>query len=427
MYPQRLIIEPTTRCNFTCEMCVKQSEGCRILEGDLEPAVFQSLLPLLPRLTTLIFTGIGEPLLYQDLESCLETASRLMPEKSTKGFQTNGKLLTPQRAVSLLKAGANKICISMDAGSPDLFNRVRQGGNFLDVTQAFQALADAAIQVPEATLSTGIEFVLMKKNMEELPRVVEWAGKQGIDFMLVTHLTAYEKAMEPEMAHMDNSEKSLALFDRFQKMARTRDLDLNLHNQILWKFYKSEPEMEICRRVQDLKDQAMREGVYINLFHLMDEDPAYYDRIKGLFEKNETLADQYGLDLTLPRIRPKTDRYCPFVEEKTLFVTWEGKVSPCYFLWHQYQVMRMGYKKSVTPVFFGNVLDQDPLSIWTRQDYKAFRNKVKAYDYPNCHSWCETRCDYVLNAPFYQDCFINDVPCGDCHWNLGFLNCLTRS
>ncbi len=310
MYPQKLIIEPTTRCNFKCEMCVKQSQGCQIKEGDLGLDVFESLAPLLPQVNTIIFTGIGEPLLYKGLESCLEMAKHKMPENSIQGFQTNGKLLTPNRAISLLKAGLNKICISVDATGPGLFDHVRQGGSFLDIETAFDALADAKARIPQAKLKTGIEFVLMKKNMDELPRVIKWAA-------------------------------------------------------------------------------------------------------------------QYGIDLILPEIRPKTQRHCPFVEDETMFVTWEGKVSPCYFLWHKYQVMRIGYTKSVTPVFFGNVLEQNPLDIWNSHEFIDFRNKVKAYDYPNCHAWCEIRCDYVLDEPFYQDCFINNIPCCDCHWNLGFLNCLT--
>ncbi|OQY53349.1 MAG: hypothetical protein B6230_00570 [Desulfobacteraceae bacterium 4572_89] len=425
MYPKKLIIEPTTRCNFKCEMCVKQSQGCQIKEGDLGFDVFESLDPLLPQANTIIFTGIGEPLLYKDLELCLETARSKMPGKTIRGFQTNGKLLTPDRAMALLKAGLNKICISVDATGPSLFNTVRQGGCFLDIEKALQSLAHASAQFPGAGLEIGIEFVLMKKNMDELPRVIEWAGRQGLDFILVTHLTAYEKEMEKEIAYMDNSETSLALFENFKKVAQRKNLDLSQYSKIPLKFYKSETDREIYNLVQELKDQALKEGVYINMFHLMNEDPVYFQQIKEIFYRSQTLAVQYGIDLTLPEIRPKTKRHCPFVEEDAMFVTWEGKVSPCYFLWHEYQVMRIGYNKSVTPVFFGNVLEQHPFDIWNSHEFMDFRNNVKAYDYPNCHSWCEIRCDYVLDQPFYQDCFINNIPCGDCHWNLGFLNCLT--
>ncbi|MCP4719003.1 MAG: radical SAM/SPASM family putative metalloenzyme maturase, partial [Desulfobacteraceae bacterium] len=419
MYPKKIVIEPTTRCNFKCEMCVKQSNGCKIKEGDLGLAVLEAVSPWLPHANSIIFTGIGEPLLYKDLETCLATARQKMPEKSTRGFQTNGKLLTKSRALSLLKAGLNKICISVDATGPGLFDTVRQGGSFLDIGAAFKALSYASDQVPGAKLQIGIEFVLMKKNMDELPRVIKWAGQQGLDFMLVTHLTAYERQMENQIAYMDNSTKSLALFKRFQKRAEKENLDLTQYDKILWKYYKSETDKRVYGIIQELKDQALKEGVYVNLFHLMDEDPVYYNRISTIFDESLGLAARYGVDLTLPEIRPKTDRYCPFVEEDTLFVTWEGEVAPCYFLWHPYHVMRMGYTKTVNPVFFGNVLKQNPADIWSGKEFTDFRDKVKAYDYPNCHSWCETRCDYVLDDPFYQDCFINDIPCCDCHWNLG--------
>jgi putative metalloenzyme radical SAM/SPASM domain maturase len=313
----------------------------------------------------------------------------------------------------------------VDAAGPGLFDRVRQGGSFLDIEAAFEALSHAKAQIPEANLKTGIEFVLMKKNLDELPRVVQWAGDKQLDFMLVTHLTAYERGMEDQVAYMNNSKEGLALFDRFQKKANQENLDLMNYKQNMWKHDRSDQENRVVRLVRELKEQAPKEGVYINLFHLMDEDQAYYAKVQEIFDRSLALADQSKLNLTLPGIRPKTDRHCPFVEEDTLFVDWEGTVSPCYFLWHTYQVMRMGHAKHVNQVSFGNLLEQDLLSVWQGKEYTDFRNKVKQYDYPNCHAWCETRCDYVLEGPFYQDCFINDIPCCDCHWNLGFLNCLT--
>lgn len=424
MTPKKIIIEPTTRCNFKCEMCVKQSLGCRIREGDMDSGVFDSLVPLLDQVTTLIFTGIGEPLLHGKLENWLTRARDKMPKDSTRGFQTNGKLLTRARALSLVRAGLNKICISVDASDPELFNTLRSGGSLTDVESGLVALEWAKKAIPDSGLKIGIEFVLMKKNMDQLPHVVAWAGEKHLDFMLVTHVTAYEKQMEKEQAFMDNSHEGLALFKAFQKKAAQKDIDLNQYNKILWKFYKTKTDEDIYTLVQDLKTAALEKDLYINLFHLLDEDAGYYKKVHTLFEEARQTAEQFNLDLTLPAIRPKTDRYCPFVEEDAMFVTWEGQVSPCYFLWHGYTTMRAGYIKTVNPVFFGNVKETDPKSIWTGEDYAGFRTKVKNYDYPNCHAWCETRCDYVLDDPFYQDCFINDIPCCDCQWNLGFLNCM---
>ncbi|MCG8615159.1 MAG: radical SAM protein, partial [Desulfobacterales bacterium] len=200
MNPRKLIIEPTTRCNFSCRMCVKQSGGARIPEGDMDDAVFEALKPLFPHLESVIFTGIGAPLLCETLESRIAEAKAAMPEDAIRGFQTNGKLMTEARAVSLVKAGLNRVCVSVDASDPFLFNTLRSGGSLGDVEAALSALNRARDIVADSGLTIGIEFVLMKKNMDQLPRVADWAGKQGVDFILVTHLTAYHREIEQEQA-----------------------------------------------------------------------------------------------------------------------------------------------------------------------------------------------------------------------------------
>jgi len=424
-YPDKLIIEPTTRCNFKCEMCVKQSQGCEIAEGDLDASVFLKCENLIARASTVIFTGIGEPLLHRGLESYLSSARKIMPEKTIRGFQTNGKLLTSRRAELLIKAGMNKICISVDSVLPGRFDLVRQGGMLSDVETAFDSLKSAIKNMPGENIDVGIEFVLMKKNMHELPQVVEWAAKKGVNFIIVTHLSAYEKGLEKEIVYMNNSYEALELFKSYQDKAIEKGLDIRNYDKARWKFGKSQREIAVYDLVAQFKQEALNKDLYVNMFHLLSEKSWEYDKIRENFNLAESKAKQTGIDLSLPQIRPKTERYCPFVEEKTMFVAWDGNVSPCYFLWHKYTAIRMGYAKQVTPVFFGNVHETPAEQSWQGEEFTSFREKVMQYDYPNCHAWCETRCDYVLEEPFYQDCYINDIPCCDCFWGLGLLNCLT--
>ena len=423
--PEKLILEPTTRCNFKCDMCVKQSQGCEIVEGDLDKEVFSRCESLFPTVKSVIFTGIGEPLLNDNLDAYISRAKDLMPKKSIRGFQTNGKLLTRKRAISLFKAGINKICISVDTIRPGLFDAVRNGGMLSDICQAFESVNYARKRFPQTDVKIGIEFVLMKKNMEELPLLVEWAGERQVDFIIVTHVVAYEKHIEKEIAFLNNSHEALILFESFKQKTQIKEINLAQYYQALLKVNKSKKDIEIYKMVEGLKKEALKQDLYINFLHILSEQPGEYDQIHTVFEAAATMAQKLGIDLVLPSIRPKTSRECCFIEEGSMFVSWDGNVSPCYFLWHKYAVMRAGYVKHVTPVFFGNVLDTSLEDIWNKDDFKKFRTQVKQYDYPNCHAWCETRCDYVLDEPFYQDCYINDIPCCDCHWNLGLLNCLS--
>src|SRR5574342_1362767 len=92
-HPSKLFVETTTRCNMKCQMCVKQTMGSGLVEGDLSLSTFEAIEPALPNAEALILNGIGEPLLHPDLEGFIRRAKGLMPDGSWVGFQTNGLLL----------------------------------------------------------------------------------------------------------------------------------------------------------------------------------------------------------------------------------------------------------------------------------------------------------------------------------------------
>ena len=427
--PRKLIVEPTTRCNFQCRMCVKQSAGARIEEGDLSSRILDQCLEVMPGLDSLVFTGIGEPLLHEDIETFAAQARSRMPNGSRIGFQTNGKLLNRERSLSLFDSGVNTICVSVDSIEPALFNDIRTSNGFFDVNPVIESLgrnrAEVTAKKTGGDIRLGVEFVVMKQNLDQLPGLVRWAAQHQLDFIIVSHVVAYGKAFQDQAVFLNNSYESMAWFEIYRKKAEAAGMDLQEYSRMLWKYHKTEQETELYRLMDEFKRAAQDQGVYINPVHLFSEKKGAYDAVRTRFDHAEQLARQYGIELTLPRIRPKTNRRCDFIEEGAVFVTWDGQVSPCYFLWHQYEVMRAGNIKQVSPLFFGDLHQGTLGQIWQQRDYAEFRQKVIAYDYPNCHAWCDTRCDYVLQAPFYQDCYINDIPCCDCYWSLGLLNCLT--
>jgi len=146
-YPSRLFVEITTRCNLRCRMCVKQTSGNCIVEGDMSPDIFATLEPAFPHIEALILNGIGEPLLHRGLETFIRRARALMPVDAWIGFQSNGLLLDQARAVSLVEAGLDRICLSMDSVSPETFRKIREGGEVRDLESALAALRFARQEV----------------------------------------------------------------------------------------------------------------------------------------------------------------------------------------------------------------------------------------------------------------------------------------
>lgn len=124
----KLFVEVTTYCNLQCGMCVKQNGNGGILEGTMSPETFERLAPAFPHLDSLVLNGIGEPLLHPHLETFISRARSLLPENAWVGFQSNGMALTDERAVSLVDAGLDRICVSLDTVSDDSFRSIRRGG-----------------------------------------------------------------------------------------------------------------------------------------------------------------------------------------------------------------------------------------------------------------------------------------------------------
>lgn len=423
-HPTKLFVETTTRCNLSCFMCVKQADGCGISEGDLAPATFAALEPVLPTAEALILNGIGEPLLHPGLEDFIAAAKRLMPAGSWVGFQSNGMLLDDARALSLLSAGLDKICLSLDAFSPSTYRRIREGGQLLAVEHAFAAIARAKAALKNDTFQLGIEFVVMPSNMQELPAVLSWAAAHGTAFAIVTHALPYVETEAANLTYETCSAEAIGMFRKWQGIAAAEDADLYLYPRIIWKFSKTDEDLKVIGFIERMKADAEQNGIYLDLKKLFALDLAHIERTAQVFIDARQTAEACGIDLKLPELLLKEARRCDFVEEGGMFVSWDGEVFPCYFLWHHYHCFASGWRQTVKPRSFGNLAEHSALEIWNTGAFKAFRENVIRYDYPYCASCSLAPCDYVQTDHFEQDCHINAEPCGSCLWCMGIFQCL---
>ena len=147
------------------------------MTGNLLLPSFEALEPAFPHLDALILSGVGEPLLAGGLEDLVRRARTRMPEKSRIGLQTNGLLMTVATAVSLINAGLDQICISIDAVTPEKFRELRVGEEIESVENAFRSLKKAMELCGRPDVRIGVEFVVMRSNLAELPGVVRWARR----------------------------------------------------------------------------------------------------------------------------------------------------------------------------------------------------------------------------------------------------------
>ena len=420
-HPSKLFVEVTTRCNLHCAMCVKEVQG--LAQGDMSRETFDALAPAFPHLDALVLNGIGEPLLHRGLESFVEAAKRAMPDHGWVGFQTNGQLLGPARARSLAAAGIDRICLSADAVSPELFRTLRAGGRQDAVEAAAEAL-DAAGRERGRRIAVGVEFVAMRDNLRQLPDLVRWAARHHVGFVLVSHMLPYARELASAAAFDVSTDRARELLQAWSRRAAEDGVDLRRYFDVFMRFRPSADDQRVIEWVRRMVADAWEQGVSLHVGKLLASDDGLLARVRAVFDEAEEVARAEGVELRLPAAVPTRSRRCDFVEEGAAFASWNGDLHPCYFLWHGYSCYVAGAAQQVRPRTFGNAAD-GLLAAWGGDAWRRFREGVLRYDYPFCHDCNHALCDFVSGAEeFTQDCHMGTVPCGACLWPTGLFQCL---
>jgi putative metalloenzyme radical SAM/SPASM domain maturase len=405
-------------------MCVKQTTENNIIDGDLSMNTFRRLISAFPHLNALVLTGIGEPLLHPDLEKFIVLAKKHLAPNSWVGFQTNGYLLNRRRAKSVINAGVDRICFSVDATSSDLCRKLRVDRSAAKIEDTFKIINSVRSTMNKPDLEIGIEFVLTRSNMHELPSVLTWAANNGATFAIVSHMLAYKDILESEVVYNPSTDVSWRFYQNWELIAKQKGLDIKKYFQIRWKPKKNREEKKIIRLVEQMVSEASDRGIPIDFRNLIVEGQFDSQKVSALFEVAQQIAKEHNLNLQLPALRPRKDRTCNFAEEGSAFVSWNGNVHPCYFLWHRYVCYQNKSRKYVMPKSFGDLSRDNILQIWNSPDFMSFRSEVLSYNYPFCGNCILRPCDLIRSENFEADCHATSVPCGDCPWCLGLLRCL---
>jgi len=119
--PCQLVIEPTNHCNLHCVKCPTHQSGRKrgYLELDLFRHIMKQVAAVEERIEVAL-SGAGEPTLHPLIVDLVKEA-RLVNNVGVLGFATNAVALNPSLAHELLKAGLNRLKISLDTIDPNEF------------------------------------------------------------------------------------------------------------------------------------------------------------------------------------------------------------------------------------------------------------------------------------------------------------------
>lgn len=423
-YPTKLFVETTSRCNLNCVMCMKQNADGEFCDGDLDHNLFSALEPALSRAEALVLNGVGEPLLNNRLEQYIRRAKGLMPAGSWTGFQSNGLLLSNLRAISLLDAGIDKICLSMDGVDAPTFEAIRAGSELADLEHALAALVDAKRICGRPEMEIGVEFVVMRDNLSQLPAALEWGAARGASFALVSHLHPFDDVHVDQCSYDLCTDEAISLYQTWKSKAELKGIDIERYFQVLWHYRKSPQDRAIIDFVAGMKADAQQKGITLDLKRLFAMNGERLAACQDVFDEAIRVARTTGIDLRLPEIARREKRSCSFIEQGSAFVSWQGRVHPCYHLWHHCRSYANGWLHPVKPRVFGSLNEAGILDIWNNSEFRNYRYNVVTHNYPSCPECNFSPCDLVQEEEFVQDCYVNAEPCGSCLWNSGVFRCL---
>ena len=189
--PPILEIELTNRCNLACIQCLR-SRGLKPYKlGEMEFDNYTRILAQFPHLLKLSLNGFGEPMMHPRFFDIVAYTRRRLPWCKI-GIYSNGMLIDEEKANRLMDCGLQELNISIDAATPETYQRVRRGGK-LDVVHAnIRRIMDVKRMRRARFPIVGMNFVMLNENEGELVRFVEQAAELGVDCINCITLATYD-------------------------------------------------------------------------------------------------------------------------------------------------------------------------------------------------------------------------------------------
>ena len=187
----------TERCNLRCVHCYQDELfSKKELTFDQSKKIIDSILKALKiwkRKGRINFTG-GEPLFKKKLLFQLINYVKKKDPQISIGLLTNGTFLTDSVVKKLKKAGVSFVQVSLDGATEKGNDLIRGKGSFKKAVEGIKRLV-------RANFTSAIMFTLHKKNVHEIPGIVDLALNLGVTRMGVERIvpTGRGKNLRKEM------------------------------------------------------------------------------------------------------------------------------------------------------------------------------------------------------------------------------------
>lgn len=228
LYPKRLHLELTSRCNYKCIIC---NHGYRNFGNNISSRLKNIIIyELIPNANFLELQGTGESLLSDDLEDILSAARKY---KCNTTLITNASLLNKESFLLLAKSNCQLI-ISLDSVINETYRAIRSNGNLNGVKNNLSYWKFIKNNLPiGCNSSLGINMVLCSLNYNELIPMIDYAVEIGASYLFVSEIRNCISCQETwEKLTLENiklSKEFREIIDSAANYAQSKKLPINFN------------------------------------------------------------------------------------------------------------------------------------------------------------------------------------------------------
>ncbi|HXB41013.1 MAG TPA: radical SAM/SPASM domain-containing protein [Bacteroidia bacterium] len=176
--PITLNFEPTTSCNLRCPECPSGLRSFTRPTGMLEQKGFQKTIDELSEtLIYLTFYFQGEPYLNPSFLDMVKYAS----QKNIYTFtSTNAHYLDDENAKRTIESGLDKLIISIDGTTQEVYGQYRVGGKLEKVIEGTKNIIKWKKQLKSKTPHIVFQFLVVKPNEHQIEDAKKLADELGV-------------------------------------------------------------------------------------------------------------------------------------------------------------------------------------------------------------------------------------------------------
>ena len=193
--PVSISFEPTTSCNLRCPECPSGLRAFTRPTGMLNKNFFKETIDQLHReLLYLVFYFQGEPYLNPDFLDMVKYASG---KKIYTATSTNAHYLNNENAKRTIESGLDRLIISIDGTTQDVYQQYRVGGNLEKVLEGTRNVVKWKKKSGSKTPFIIFQFLVVKPNEHQLEDVKQLAKEIGVDDVWFKTAQVYDYENDP--------------------------------------------------------------------------------------------------------------------------------------------------------------------------------------------------------------------------------------